>query len=76
MNETSSTPRWETAVMAGSFLLIWAYFLARQGSAGMPLHFAWNGALALAVVALIAIFVRRLKRTLALLKNSDSARRR
>jgi hypothetical protein len=78
MNESSSTPRWETAVMLGSFLLIWAYFLARHAAlkGGDPLHLAWNVALILAVVALVVVFIKRLKRTLDLLRISNPTRRR
>ncbi|RYG69599.1 hypothetical protein EON80_09505 [bacterium] len=78
MNEAPSTPKWETAVMVGSFLLIWAYYLARQKAnmSGDGLHIAWNVALGAAVVALVVIFIRRLQRTLVLLRSSGAARRR
>jgi Na+-transporting NADH:ubiquinone oxidoreductase subunit NqrE len=64
--------------MAGSFVLIWMYFLARQGAlrAGSELSFGWNVALLAVVAALIVVFVRRLKRTLASLRDADPARRR
>jgi hypothetical protein len=78
MNSPSSTPRWETGVMVGSFILIWVYFLARQGAlkAGSELSFVWNAALLVAVAALIVVFIRRLKRTLASLRDADPAKRR
>jgi hypothetical protein len=77
MNSSSSVPRWETAVMALSFVLLWVWFLARQSAIrnGESMHVAWNAAMLLAVVALVVILVRRFKRTLEGLREVHPAQR-
>ncbi|HEX9996507.1 MAG TPA: hypothetical protein VGB45_05130 [Abditibacterium sp.] len=75
--EPEKTPRWETATMVLSFVLVWAYFLAFQSARreGVTPHFAWNLALLGAVIALIVVFVRRLKRTLQSLRDQNPRQR-
>lgn len=75
-------PIWETAVMAGSFALIWAWYLAYQAaqSAAPPtqkaeLAIGWDIALWLAVGALAVVLVRRFLRVREALKTEHPARR-
>jgi cytochrome bd-type quinol oxidase subunit 2 len=77
MKDSKGVPKWETAVLFFSFVLIWAWFLARQSALRNEesLHRAWTAALLLAVVALVVIFVRRTKRTLAALREVHPAQR-
>ena len=62
------TPWWETAVLVGSFGLVWAWFLAR----GTKSATVWNAVLLLAVAALILVFVRRMRRIIAALREQSS----
>ncbi len=66
MEESSAAmPIWETAVMAGSFVLLWAWFLARQAALRAPTTTMWPGWTALqilAIVALVIVMVRRMAR--------------
>lgn len=58
-------PLWETIVMAGSFVLLWAWFLARQVSLRAPGTKMWPGWTVLqvaAVVVLVVVLVRRMAR--------------
>jgi len=51
--------------MAGSFILLWVWFLARQAALKTPggqLWWGWHALLLLALVAMIVITVRRVKR--------------
>ena len=67
-------PLWETAVMAGSFILLWAWFLARQSSLRTPegrLWPGWHVALGIALIALIVITVRRVQRLRRALRGED-----
>ena len=77
MKDSAGVPKWETAVLFGSFVLIWGWFLARQAASksGASLHAAWWAAMILAIVALIVVLVRRLKRTLSALGEAHPARR-
>lgn len=58
------TPVWETCVLAGSFALLWAWFIAFKGAertnTALPLW--WHFFLAVAVVLLVFVMVRRIKR--------------
>lgn len=76
-NAKKAVPRWETAVLAASFALVWAWFLARQAAyrGGAELSVVWNAILLLAVAALVAVLVRRLKRALAALREVHPAQR-
>jgi heme exporter protein D len=62
------TPWWETAVLVASFILVWAWFLTRGTKSAM----VWNAVLLLAVVALVVVFVRRVRRTVAALRDQSS----
>ncbi len=77
MKESTSVPKWETAVLFGSFVLIWVWFLARQAALrnDQSLHGAWHLGLLLVVGALVWVLVRRLKRTLAALRDVHPAQR-
>ena len=58
-------PLWETVVMALSFVLLWAWFLARQAALRAPTTTMWPGWTALqilAIVALVIVMVRRMAR--------------
>lgn len=71
--EPRSTPWWETAAMIASFVLLWAYMLARQsalmaaarsGAASPRLEISplWNVAQYVAIATLVFILMRRVKR--------------
>lgn len=77
MKDSTQVPKWETAVLFFSFVLIWGWFVARQAALrnGESLHTAWWAAMLLAIAALIVVLVRRLKRTLAALREAHPARR-
>lgn len=76
------TPRWETAVLFLSFLALWAWWMARQSQGRLeggltehPLTPVWNGLLVASLVALIAVFIRRIRRVQsALSENLQSSR--
>lgn len=75
-------PIWETAVMAGSFSLIWAWWLAYQAAQKnaittekVQLAIGWDIALWLAVGALAVVLVRRFLRVHHALKSGHPARR-
>ena len=61
---TTKTPLWETLAMVGSFVLLWAWFLAHQSAlkANVPLALAWNIALGISLLVMIWITVRRMRR--------------
>ena len=63
--------------MALSFVALWAWFLAYQNAAraGEPLSQWWQVPLIISVVLLVWVFVRRMKRALAGLKEVHPARR-
>ena len=73
-NPESSTPWWETAIMAGSFVLIWVWYLARQAAYRSPngsFSILWQVPLIVALVALIVVTVRRVKRVQRALRGDD-----
>ena len=63
-------PRWETAIMALSFVAIWVWWLARQNAYKTQTEFsgAWNLFLLAVVGLLVWVFVRRLARTMAAIR--------
>ncbi len=74
---SQAAPRWETWTMALSFVALWVWFLAYQnaGRAGEPLSLLWQAPLLISVALLVWIFVRRMRRALAGLKEVQPARR-
>ncbi len=67
-------PLWETIVMALSFVLLWAWFLARQAALRAPSTTMWPGWTALqiaAVVVLVIVMVRRMSRVRRALRESS-----
>ncbi|HEX8234620.1 MAG TPA: hypothetical protein VF600_01570 [Abditibacteriaceae bacterium] len=65
MNEPKQNyPLWETIVMAASFALLWAWFLARQSATrtGTDLWPGWTALQFLALAALVLVLVRRMIR--------------
>ncbi len=50
--------------MVASFVLLWAWFLARQSAlkANVPMAMVWNFALGISLLVMIIITVRRLQR--------------
>jgi len=65
-------PRWETAVLVVSFLLLWAWLLARGAAlkSGAPMPFWWTPVQILALLALVTIFVRRTRRTVRAIREN------
>ena len=60
-----ATPRWETAALALSFVLLWGWYLARQAARQQPGGHEWWGwqvLLAIAGVVLLTVMVRRMRR--------------
>ena len=75
--KAQTTPRWETWTMAGSFVVLWVWFIARQlayrnNDAFSPL---WQIPLFISLGLLIWIFIRRMRRTLSALKEVHPAKR-
>jgi type VI protein secretion system component VasK len=68
-----SHPLWETAVMIGSFALLWVWFLARQAAAhnGGSLWPGWAVLQIVALIALAVITVRRMGRVRRALRGED-----
>lgn len=65
MNPNSENPsRWETVVIAASFLLLWGWYLWRQSfyRAGLQPPLWHNAPLVILLLALGWVFVRRLRR--------------
>ena len=58
------TPIWETCVLAGSFVLLWVWFIAYKGAegSGTALPLWWHFFLLVAVALLVFVMVRRIKR--------------
>jgi len=74
MNERKNgSPLWETLVMAGSFILIWAWFLARQSAqrSGSALWPGWVVLLWVTVALLAIIMIRRIMRVRRALRGED-----
>jgi type VI protein secretion system component VasK len=76
--QSSGVPKWETAILVGSFVLVWAWFIARQRALGAEEALApgWNIALLVAVALLVWVFVRRLTRVVRALRENNPAQRR
>jgi hypothetical protein len=68
------TPVWETAIMVGSFVLLWAWFIAYKGSlrTNVPLPLWWHFFLLAAVGLLIFVMVRRINRLKEALRGGDN----
>lgn len=68
------TPFWETAVLAGSFVLLWVWFIAYKGAerahASLPLW--WHFFLAVAIGLLLFVMVRRIQRLQRALHGDDA----
>ena len=74
MNERKSgNPLWENLVMAGSFILIWVWFLVYQSArrTGSTLWPGWAVLLWLTVAILAIIMVRRILRLRRALRGED-----
>jgi hypothetical protein len=71
--QKSSTPLWETLVMVGSFVLLWAWFLAFKSAerSNVPLPILWHVALLVALGALVLVTVRRVQRLGRALRGED-----
>ena len=70
-------PWWETAVMVGSFVLLWVWFVARQLAYKTPEGRMWPGwhvLLLLSLVALVVITMRRVKRVQRALRGDQANR--
>ncbi|MBV9866353.1 MAG: hypothetical protein JO316_13455 [Abitibacteriaceae bacterium] len=70
----SNVPWWETAVLIGSFILLWVWFLARQAAYKSPtgqLSILWQIPLIISLVALVIVTVRRVKRVQRALRGED-----
>lgn len=70
------TPWWETAIMIGSFIMLWVWFLARQAAYKSPtgqFSLFWQVPLIIALVALVVVTVRRAKRVQRALRGEDEA---
>jgi len=68
-----ATPWWETLVIAGSFLLLWAWWLARQAAlrANETPSFWWQAVMGLALLALLFVMARRTQRVVRALRGQD-----
>lgn len=62
--EKREHPLWETLVMAASFASLWAWFLAHQAAktTGAKMWPGWLVVQIVAIIALVAILVRRMVR--------------
>ena len=71
------TPRWETWTMASSFVVLWVWFIARQLAYRNNEVFSqlWQIPLFISLGLLIWVFIRRMRRALAGLKEVHPARR-
>ncbi len=76
-SQANGAPRWETWAMALSFVALWAWFMAYLSASrpGGSLSAWWQVPLAVSLAVLIWIFVRRMKRALAGLKEVHPAQR-
>ena len=72
-HEHQPPPRWETAVIGGSFLLLWAWWLARQAAlrAGEAQPLWWQGILVFSLLALLFVLGRRIRRAVRALRGED-----
>jgi hypothetical protein len=66
-------PIWETCVLAGSFGLLWAWFIAYKGAerSNTALPLWWHFFLLVAIVLLVFVMVRRIKRLQKALRGED-----
>lgn len=65
MNEPKRNhPLWETVVMAASFAMLWAWFLARQSASRTETDLwpGWTALQLIALAALVLVLVRRMIR--------------
>ncbi len=73
MNSKPENPSWlETAILAISFVLMWVWYLARQSvyrAGGVPSSW-WHLILVGVFVALLWVFVRRVKRVTQAMKDN------
>jgi hypothetical protein len=71
--KSSRSYSWETIAIAASFAAMWIYFLVWlwAGRNEIELSPAWQFLLLPALVLLIVIFARRLRRVLALLRGKS-----
>lgn len=76
-SQTNGAPRWETWAMALSFAALWAWFMAYLSASrtGESPSVLWQIPLVVSLAVLIWIFVRRMKRALAGLKEVHPAQR-
>jgi len=69
-----ANPVWETVVMFASFVLLWVWFLANQSARQTPgggLSPLWQVGLAVVLLVLVAITVRRMNRVKRLFSGED-----
>ena len=76
-SQANGAPRWETWAMALSFVALWTWFMAYLSASrpGGSLSVLWQVPLVISLAVLIWIFVRRMKRALAGLKEVHPAQR-
>lgn len=69
----STTPLWETMILVGSFVLLWAWFLAFKGAerAHQSLPLWWHFFLLIAVVLLFFVMRRRVQRLQRAMRGQD-----
>ena len=67
-------PLWETLVMVASFVMLWAWLIARQSArtSGGQLWPGWTVLQVMALIALVVITVRRLARVRRSLRGEDN----
>ncbi|RYX81495.1 hypothetical protein EON83_23755 [bacterium] len=71
MNSKPDKPSaWETAVLAGSFLAVWGWYLSRQSiyKAGLQPSIWHSAPLVIVVLLLGWVFVRRLRRVVTAMR--------
>jgi hypothetical protein len=85
-SKTYDNPLWETVAMAGSFVMLWAWMLARMAAAQKAaqsrvadpssvyyLSPLWTVVQIAAIAILLVIFVRRLKRARQAMQEMNSS---
>lgn len=67
-------PRWETAVLLLSFMLLWVWWLARHAAqkAGSDLAVGWQVVMVGAVAVLLFVFIRRTKRAVGAMRDAQN----
>lgn len=75
--QTNGAPRWETWAMAASFAALWVWFMAYLSASRVneSPSALWQIPLAVSLVVLIWVFVRRTKRALNGIKEINPAQR-